>query len=388
MAVTKLERAKVQLVISHPFFARILMERPLIEDRTIPTAGVDQRGQVYYNPDFVDSLTVDQIVFLLAHETMHVVWQHAARKAHRDGRRWNIAADAVINDTLRDSKVGAWIDCGVDMPGSKEKTADQVYNELPDNPTGSGKGKGKGQGQNGQGNPGDGDYGIGDDLLERGAPITAEEAERISGEIKVLVAQAAQVAKMQGKMPGALGKLVADLIESKVPWHQILERYMTDMSRGDYSWARPNRRFLATAYLPSTGFLPEMGEVVLQIDVSGSVSKQEIDHYNGHIARIVGMCRPKKVHVLYCDTHVQKHVEFDQDEEVAIEFYSGGGTDMEEGFNYIAKHGLDPEVFVCLTDGYTGFNQANAPDYPVIWCISTQQVAPYGENIHFELERV
>lgn len=374
MAVTKLERAKVSIVLQHPFFARILMDRPMIEDPTVPTAGVDQRGQIYYNAKFIETLTPGQIVFLLCHEAMHVVWQHPARVAHRNKRRWNIATDAVINDTLRECGIGEWIECGVNMPGSKEKTADQVYNELPEQDGGDGSGEGPG--------------GIGDDLLQRGAPVTAEEAERIEAEVKVLVAQAAQVAKMAGKMPGALAKMVADLIETKIPWHEKLERYMVNFTKGDYSWSRPNRRLAHVAYLPSVGTLPQMGPVVLQIDVSGSVSAQEIAHYNGHIKGIVELCRPSQVHVIYTDTRVCRHDVFEQGEEVNIEFYSGGGTDMEAGFAYVDEEGIEPDVFVCLTDGYTGFNEGNAPSYPVVWVISSPNVtAPYGESIHFDMER-
>jgi predicted metal-dependent peptidase len=90
---------------------------------------------------------------------------------------------------------------------------------------------------------------------------------------------------------------------------------------------------------------------------------------------------------LYVDTAVAKHEVFEQGEEVALTFYCGGGTDMEEGFNYIAKEGIKPEVFVCLTDGYTDFSEANAPDYPVVWCISSDIRAPYGDNIPFTLEQ-
>jgi predicted metal-dependent peptidase len=59
---------------------------------------------------------------------------------------------------------------------------------------------------------------------------------------------------------------------------------------------------------------------------------------------------------------------------------------MEAGFEFLAKEGIEPEVFVCLTDGYTNFNVDKAPNYPVLWCISSDINAPYGENIHFSLE--
>lgn len=380
---TTLDRAKVALVTQHPFFASILMKRTIIADTTIPTAAVDQRGQIYFNPGFFDKLSVDEIVFVLAHEVGHVIGQHASRRGSRHAMKWNIAGDAWINDMLKEAGIGAHIKGSVDMPGSKDKSVDQIYNELPDPPTGNGGG-GAGQGSGGQQQ---GPGGIGDDLIERGAPLTQEEADRIDAETRVEIAQAAQAAKVQGKLPASLAKIVADLIDPGTPWYDILERYMVALTRGDYSWARPNRRFSNIAYLPSVGKTAQMGELVVQVDVSGSISKLELDHYNGHLQRIVELCSPERVHVLYTDTRVAKHVTFERGEEFGLEFYSGGGTDMEAGFEYLEQHGIEPEVFVCLTDGYTSFHEANAPDYPVVWCISSNVEAPYGENIHFELEQ-
>jgi predicted metal-dependent peptidase len=373
MAVTTLDRAKVSIVTQHPFFASILMKRKLIVDNTIPTAAVDQRGQIYYNEQFVEKLSVDELVFLLCHEVGHVIGQHALRRGARHAKKWNIAGDAWINDMLKDAGIGSFIEGGVNMPGSKDETVDVIYNKLPDMPDNGGGGQGPG--------------GIGDDLIERGAALTSEEADRIDAETRVEIAQAAQAAKAQGKMPGGLAKIVADLIDPGTPWYEILERHMTNMTRGDYSWARPNRRFLSHAYLPSTGKVAQMGEIVIQVDVSGSISKLELDHYNGHLKRIVEQCNPERVHVLYVDTAVAKHEVFEQGEEVALTFYCGGGTDMEEGFNYLAREGIEPEMFVCLTDGYTSFNESSNPAYPVIWCISSDIVAPYGENVHFTLEQ-
>jgi predicted metal-dependent peptidase len=127
-----------------------------------------------------------------------------------------------------------------------------------------------------------------------------------------------------------------------------------------------------------------MGEVVVQVDVSGSISKQELAYYNGHLSRIIEMCRPEKVHVIYTDTEVKKHMEFDCGEEVSLEFFSGGGTDMEAGFDFCAEQGIEPVVFVCLTDMYTSFTAE--PTFPVIWCASSDVVAPYGETIPFVME--
>ena len=185
-------------------------------------------------------------------------------------------------------------------------------------------------------------------------------------------------------MPADLQKIIAELIDVRTPWHQILERHMVNFTKGDYSWARPNRRFIGSGhYLPSTGSIAQMGDAVIQVDVSGSISRTELAHYNGHLKRIIEQCNPERVHVLYTDTKVQRHVVFERGEEFGIEFFSGGGTHMPAGFDFVDAEGIEPDVFVCLTDGYTGFDEP--PGYPVIWCISTDVVAPYGETVHFDV---
>lgn len=382
MNVTKLDKAKVAIGLDHPFFASILYKRQLVADKTIPTLAVSNRGTIYYNPEFVESLSVPQLVWGLCHEVGHVICQHAVRRGSRDHKKWNYAGDAWINDTLDSCNVGQRIPNTVDMSGSKDKTTEQIYDELPDTPGGGGGSQGQGQG-GAQYMDGDG---MGDDLRDEGAPLSEAEKDEIEAQTKIDIAEAAQIAKAKGKLPGKLAEFVAEILNPKTPWHEILERYMTDMAKGEYSWARPNRRFMSQRmYLPSTGRIPKMGEVVIQVDISGSVSQQEIAYYNGHLKRIIEQTHPEKVHVIYTDTHVQHHDEFDNPEEVQINFYSGGGTDMCEGIRYCDEKGIDPQVFITLTDGYTGF--PDSVSCPTIWCISSDVTAPdcAGETIHFEM---
>ena len=361
---TKLDKAKAQVILDSPFWASILLRRKLICDNSIPTLAVDARANIYYNNDFLESLTVPQIVWGLCHEVGHVIGQHAIRKGARNHKKWNYAGDAWINDTLDDSNVGQRIPNTVDMKGSKDKTTETIYDELPED-----------HGDNGLGE--DVIYGIGAD--GSGKPLTPDEIKEIEGQIKIEIAEAAQAAKMRGKLSGRLEKMVADLLEVKTPWYEILEKHMTACVAQGQSWRRPNRRFV-DHYLPSVDKLPQMGELVVQVDVSGSISKKELDYYNGHLSRIIEQCRPEKVHVLYTDTEVQKHIELDCGEEVALEFYSGGGTHMPAGFDFLAQQGIEPQVFVCFTDGYTDFG--TDPGYPVVWCISSDVDSPWGLSIN------
>lgn len=375
---SKMDKAKAQIVLDQPFFASILLRRKLVETDRIPTLAVNQAGTIYYNKEFTEKLPVPQLVWGLCHEVLHVVGQHASRRGHRNPKKWNYAGDAWINDTLDDSGIGERIPQTVNMPGSKDDTVENIYNALPEQ-----DGNGDGKGDFGQ--PGGSNDGLGDDIIEGGDdgnPMTEDEKREIEGQIKVEIAEAAQAAKMRGKLSGRLQDMVTSILDVKTPWHEILEKHMVSQVKQGQTWRRANRRY-QDVYLPSTDKLPQMGELVIQVDVSGSISKQELDHYNGHLQRIIEQCRPDKTHVLYTDTEVVRHDEFDCGEEFHLSFFSGGGTDMPAGFKYCAEHGIQPDVFVCLTDGYTDFGEPQ--DYPIVWCISSDMEATHGENIHFEL---
>jgi predicted metal-dependent peptidase len=376
-SVSKLDKAKAQVVLDHPFFSSILLKKQLTPDDNIPTLCVNPRGNIRYNPKFIDSLSVPQIVWALCHEIGHVIGQHAFRRGSRDPRKWNYAGDAWINDMLNDCNVGQPIANTVNMPGSKDKTTETIYDELPDNDGGSG----------GSGNPGDSgdpfDNGIGDDIDYE--DMTESEKKELEAQTKIEIAQAAQAAKARGKLPGKLAEIVADIINVRTPWYDILERYMVGLTKQDYSWMRPNRRFIGNGdYLPSIGTAPQMGEVVLQVDISGSVSAPEIAYYNAHVGRIIQQCQPERVHVIYTDTDVRRHDVFERGEEVQVTYHSGGGTDMTAGFAYIEEQNINPAVVVTLTDGYTPF--PDELDVPSVWCISSSVVSPVGDTVHFEME--
>jgi predicted metal-dependent peptidase len=428
------DRAKATIVMDHPFFSSILFNYPLIETKTLTkTLAVSDRGRIFYNPDFCERLNVGQLVYGLCHEALHVVGLHPQRLQNRDAERWNIAADAWVNDTLDDARVGERIPNTVCMPGAKDKSVDQIYNELPvrkgkgtgecEGNTGTKEGGGNGsppppkpepdeddeddgEGPGGDGDEDDEDEGeeqggggefrndgandsLAGDLIKEGPGLTPSELSEMEANAKVIVAKAAQVAKARGRMPAALQRMVDELIESKVPWYDIFHRWMVAYVKADYSWTRPNRRYIGQGvYLPSTGVEPSMGTLVVQKDLSGSVSKEESRHFDGHLARIIEDCRPEKVYVLYTDSRVAKVDEFGPDDEVEFGYWSGGGTDMDAGIRWCEENGIEPDVFVTMTDGETGY-RSEPPPFPTIWVISRKEyTAPFGDTVHFEMESV
>lgn len=376
-----IEKARAFIILDEPFFSTIMLKHPFVEDVSVKTLGVNARGVVYYNPMFVATLTVDNVVWAICHELMHYASGHALRRQHRDQKKWNIAGDMWINDTLNTAGVGQKIEGCVDVPGSKDRTVEDIYAGFPPDDSDDGDGgQGQGRGQ-GQGDEDENPDPIKNDVSDEG--LSDSEVSEIDAERKCEVAEAAQVAKMKGNLAGVLQKFVADTVQSVVPWYDILERFMTERVKTEQSWARPNRRYAPEFYLPTVDGVGAMGEMVIQVDISGSVSPKEIEHYNGHMKRIIEQCHPEKVHVIYTDTEVQRHDEFDKPDEVEIKFYSGGGTHMPAGFQYIQDKGIEPEVVITLTDGYTDWDEA--PPFPTVHCISTPGLeAPYGMSVHFD----
>jgi predicted metal-dependent peptidase len=363
-----ISRAKAQLIVTQPFIASILLRREIIWTDRISTLAVDPKAQLYANPKFAEKLGVPELIFGLAHESMHIVFQHALRRNNRDAKGWNWAADAVINDTLKEAGIGELISGGVYVKGAKDKTTEQIYEEL------------ESQEQKACG-------GIGQDLIDD-PNMSEAERKQVEATVKIEIAQAAQAARMQGKLTGVFERLVEEILTVKTPWHEILERWMVNISKQDYSWSRPNRRHIAvdaTLYLPTLASRATMGEMVLGIDVSGSIGEKELAFFGAHLNRILEVALPEKLHVVYCDTDVSRTLELvPEDLPVQLKSVGGGGTDMRKILEWVDTQGIDPACAVVLTDGYTPWPDV-APDYPLLWAITTNVVAPVGETVHFEL---
>ena len=363
-----LQKAKAILVLDQPFFASMVLRRPITLTTAVPTACVDTKCNIFLNPEWVEKqkLTTQHMIFLLCHEAFHYMLLHGVRRGQRDPAAWNIACDAVINDTLTACKIGTFIEGGVEHPGARQLKAEDVYVEPP-------------EGGNGPSGPG----GPGDDILE--GTLTDGELAEVEAQVRVDVAQAEQAAKMQGKMPAELQRIIDSIINVPTPWHSILERFMEAYRKDEYSWSRPNRRFIAQGiYLPGQNYVPEMGELVIGVDTSGSIGQNELDHFAGHVNRIIEQCRPTKVHVVYCDSRVAHVDEYGPEElPITLTAHGGGGTYMPAIFRWVDDQGITPDAVVILTDGYTQWDAE--PAYNVAWLITTDIVAPYGLTVPYEL---
>lgn len=398
-AVKKFSRAATDLMCNKKtgFYSALLMQTPVYWTRDIPTAGVDIRARMFVNPDFILKLKrLSEVVFLVAHELEHLLRLHPTRQGNRDPMRWNIACDAPMNADLVADGIGSFIQGGVDMPETKGMTPDAVYNTLPTKPPpspdqpGGGEGEdeceGEGEGEGGGG--GDGPGGPGHDIMSQdaleGGQMTESQVLAAEGEIKSKIAAAAQTARVSGNMSAEMQRRVDEVLDVKTPWYEVLERFMTQKSEADYSWAKPNRRFASRGLiLPSLASVSSLGKTVIIRDVSGSID-EETEHkpFIGHINSIGTRCLPSELHVLDVSNRVHHcHDFYPHDFPIAPEIKGGGGTDLTAGFDYINAE-FDGEVAVCivLTDGYTPW-PSHAQDYPVVVVCTTDVDVDYGDEV-------
>lgn len=97
------------------------------------TAATDGKN-VYVDPNYFESLSENERIFIIAHEIMHIKFMHMFRLKDKDGKKrdpdlWNIATDAIINANLE--RDGFTIKEGyVNMPEALNYSAEEFYQKL------------------------------------------------------------------------------------------------------------------------------------------------------------------------------------------------------------------------------------------------------------------
>lgn len=373
MNADKLTKAKVQLILNQPFFASLSLSMKYVEDATIQTACTNGQ-QIRYNPEFIESLEVEEIKGLIAHEIMHVAMLHHTRQQARDNKKWNVAGDYAINQILKDSGFnlpnGALIDQQFD-----NMSAEEIYSKLPDNPNNGGKGQGNNQG-GGQDNP-NGFGGV------EPAPAESEaELNQIEAETKQMVSQAAMAAKQQGKLPAHLERLIEEIMQPIVNWKDVLSVFLTEKTKNDYTFRMPNKRFISQGlYMPSLESI-EKGKFCLFVDTSGSIDNALLNQFAGEMQSILSDSA-NSLTVLFIDTEVNHEQTFEEDETIDLQPKGGGGTDFKPGFEHLEKNGIDAKAIVYFTDGYCD-SMPESSDIPTLWaCYNNKNFTPkFGEVIH------
>jgi len=347
------------------FLSTVLFSLRFRWDNSIPTAGTNGIDLVV-NEDWFTKLTPEARIGLLAHEAWHVAFQHMTRCMGRCPDNWNIAGDHVINLMLTNS--------GFQLPanGLADKkyvgmSTEQVYDDLiinNDKP---------------QNNP----Y---KDLIYE--PPQGKSTEDVNQDVLDTIVKASVNSNMRGdkagSIPGEIQLELEKLLNPKLPWNLLLHKYMSAMAKDDYSYQRPNRRFLPEYYLPGM-YSEALPHVAVAVDTSGSVSDHEFASFISEINQIKKALNPQLVTVVDFDTSIKKIHKLTQTESVQkLKFTGRGGTDLQPVFDYFTDN--KPNILIVFSDLYCSPIE-DKPKFPVIWvCVNNPKgKVNFGKLIHMEI---
>jgi predicted metal-dependent peptidase len=372
--------------------------RPAI-DLSCETAATEGE-HIIFGPDFLDSLSDDELDFVMMHEVLHVALQHHLRDGDRDHRLFNIACDIVVNANimyelhrkepivLATHEVALW-----QTPGGKSGhlyTAEEVYDELlkryelyqtggnaSENASGGAGGGASRAGLSGGFSddherwPGTGD-GLTDQTIWRQRVISAAEAAKKDSE-----------GQGAGNLPLFAERMLRELREPQIDWRIILNDFVQE-EIADYTFTPPDRRFADSEF-----FLPDFSEkdhtvkdLLFYVDASGSIRDRELaaafSEIVGAIEQFEGKLSGK---LSFFDVRVSKPIPFETVADILkIKPRGGGGTSFHAVFAHLGKIIADGEVPSCviiLTDGMASFpKEPAAHGVPVLWIINNTTVNP------------
>ena len=119
---------KRKMLVKYPFFGSVVASVGYKENKDIPTAGTDGET-IYYNPEYLEGLSVEEQTFIFSHEVCHIAFNHILRSEGKNPELWNIATDGVINQFLKRDGL-KMATGGVDMAEAINYDAEQLYEKL------------------------------------------------------------------------------------------------------------------------------------------------------------------------------------------------------------------------------------------------------------------
>ena len=372
----KLVRSKVRLMVDKDknglgFYASILYKMPLVVKNEIPTMATDGTN-IFYNEEFTDNLTEQELDFVLCHEGLHRVLLHHLRFGKRDHELWNIATDYAINFSLTQSGLMSMPEGGLLDKRFANMKSEKIYDILKDESKNKPKPKPQSWGNV--------------------IPQEGKTEDQIKQEIATINAEtmmAVNTAKAIGKLPSSVKDIINEMKRSQVDWTDVLRRHCVGDQPEGYSFRRPNRRqwYINEIITPISNKVG-VGDIVIGVDTSGSVSNKELSYFLGELNSLSDEVKPNSITIITCDAEIQDVVKYESGETVKDIVCKGrGGTCVMPVFDYISKENLNVDSFIYFTDlGIHDFPREEQ-NYPVLW-VSTdtrQDEAPIGTTTYLKV---
>jgi predicted metal-dependent peptidase len=175
---------------------------------------------------------------------------------------------------------------------------------------------------------------------------------------------------------------IEKIINPILPWNVILQDFFSAFAANDYSFTRPNKRFMPDFYLPRL-YSEQMDHLVIAADISYSM----VQSFPIFITEMIGMretVNPIRTTIIPFDTEVKTVTILNQDEKIEdVLFMGGGGTSLQPVFDYLKDKA--PTVLLVFSDLFCR-RIVEDPKYPVIWCCigNPEAKVNFGKLIHID----
>lgn len=390
-AQRKLKKVKINLMRNPKFalWSGVMMIGKTSVVESVPTACTNGRDEMY-GLEFVTKLDEKALGFVVLHENMHKGLRHLTTwtKLNKENPRLaNIAMDHVINLMIMEMDPNEQIIAFPRMPDGtrmgcydpkyKGMNTKQVFDLL------------KEQGE-------DGGEGFDEHDWDGARELSEDERKELEREVDQALRQGQVAAqKSMGGAAGRLSRELGDLLQPQIDWREALREFVSTIcnAKDASSWRRVNRRFVGSdVYLP-TLVGEKVGHIAVGIDTSGSIGAHELNTFLSEVKSIVDDVHPDKVDLIYWDSEVAAHEEYDSatmpNLVSSTKPMGGGGTDPRAMMNYLKEKQIKPECIIQLTDGYVP-DWGDEWEAPIMWVISEGRftsdriVSPVGKTVHIK----
>ncbi|MGH7974903.1 MAG: vWA domain-containing protein [bacterium] len=406
--MSMMEKVSIRLIQNSPFYASLISQMRKIEctgdlAKQIPTEAVAiENGRInfYFNPKFLETLTVDEAVAVLTHECKHVVLGHLTRmrdEYKENHHLANIAQDMNANRDIAklpksactvESITQQWAKQGMKLNLKPDDTSENYYKELNKH---SNKMEMK--------TDGEGNLEItikdpkGNEIGKMKITTTCNNGDKQSdanenGDVpelaKEVIRQAIKEAvdannKARGQLPHGLEEAIAEWLKPPViSWRTLLKKFLAASikSGSKRSWKRPNRRF---GEFQKGKLSDRMVSVSIAIDTSGSISDEDFKSFISEL-KAIKACYKGTMTVMECDAKIQKTYKLDKYKKVQTNFRGRGGTSFVPVFEYIKEKKLKTDLLIFFTDLCGDQESCKKPPYPVLWVAT---VSAHGQKMPF-----
>lgn len=391
--VRRVERVLRLVTVPFPHLSGLVGAARVTMEPRLPTMGVFASGRLAVNPQFVARLNDRDLMFVLAHEMLHLALRTHDRGKGAGRLEFNLAHDYIINDMLRAELGVQTIPAGgLDMPGAKDKSAEEIVLEM----------RRKSQGQRptrvwdapgAPSEPDDGGDVLPDDVERTLYPDDSADQQARIERMRALAGRSLALAEAMDAMRGMRGRAAGTSRETvaalrglyRTPWQLALQRWMEAVAPGERTFARPARRVAPQPDVVLPGRRRQGWLLNVVLDTSGSMA-DEIGKALGAIADFCDGAGVDQVRLVQCDADVTSDELVAPDALAQREIAGYGGSDLSPALRHLAN---DPRTraAVVVTDGDIEYPREPLP-FDVLWVlppsVRTPFNPPYGRVVTME----